>query len=533
MLTCCTHKCSFAVGVLALTFLSTIASVVQATKAFYPSNVQGTVAQAILNQPSTSLLTVTTTSTKFTAVSASRPSLIADSIIQEVPSSKRLANGSAGDCECSTLETNFSKISNETSLNEGFVREPTGRGTFDILWSSIFTLALCAYTSVHLNAPSTAEREWHTSVRKFRWTLLSATAPELVLAFATGQKSEAKRSVEMWRRNGYTDWTVRHGFFANMGGLELQPLDSPTFPVNAKQLHYLVTRNYIDYPHLDTRDMLDKSKSSKFQKALTGTQITWFLTQLVGRLVQNLPITAIELTTFLSVLCTFFIWYKWDQKPLDIRSPITLKMQSSIADVLKQERTIHGASQPYRQTPLDFVDDLSPSWLVNVQPLLKCRMGPHQRPLPRFTNDRFTPIKPGKMEVLVSLIYPGLYLLGWYTSFPTQVEQFLWQICSFVMVAATVVYWICEIYQDGHRLSRWQRWRLRLFPKHTLQPKSMEQRNKNMEVLPFWEAAVLTPMVILYALARTYLLAEVFLSLRSLPREAFQAVSWANYIPHI
>ena len=40
--------------------------------------------------------------------------------------------------------------------------------------------------------------------------------PEFVVGFATGQKVEARRSREEWEVAGYCDWTMRHGFYANM-----------------------------------------------------------------------------------------------------------------------------------------------------------------------------------------------------------------------------------------------------------------------------------------------------------------------------
>ncbi len=40
-------------------------------------------------------------------------------------------------------------------------------------------------------------------------------------------------------------------------------------------------------------------------------------------------------------------------------------------------------------------------------------------------------------------------------------------------------------------------------------------------------------MLPIYVLARVFMIVEVFLSLRALPRSAFESVQWSSFIPHI
>jgi len=37
---------------------------------------------------------------------------------------------------------------------------------------------------------------------------------------------------------------------------------------------------------------------------------------------------------------------------------------------------------------MDFVDDLCPSWSLNIQTFMNMPLGPFERPMPRFGNDR-------------------------------------------------------------------------------------------------------------------------------------------------
>ena len=420
----------------------------------------------------------------------------------------------------------------------GWVSQPDGRGTFDILWGSLFTIFLCTWTSLHLNVPSLTETYMQRWYRKLRWMIQAIMGPELIVGFATGQKVEALKSIELWKNSGYHEWTMRHGFYANMGGFVLQAPDFPPFPVNAKQLHYLVTRGYTPYPSITNKEIWDKSKQDGFQKLLTMVQTGWFVIQVLGRAIQHMPVTTLELTTFTYVFCTYASYYQWSNKPLDVESPTIIKTTKGIRDILLEAGNAPGANEVYNLTPLDFIHNQSPSWLTEIQPRLHFQMGPRARPLPRFTNDKFPVIGAGPHAILlfiVILAYCCLHFIAWNFDFPTRVERILWRVGCITIVATTFIFLACETYQDGHRLGRWQSWYLKMFPKNPAniaRVDTMEKRRREMEFVPFWEVCIMLPVTAIYTLARTYIVVEVFVSLRSLPSGAFDSVEWSMYIPH-
>ncbi|KAL8703131.1 MAG: hypothetical protein Q9201_003690 [Fulgogasparrea decipioides] len=422
---------------------------------------------------------------------------------------------------------------------DGWVSQPDGRGTFDILWSCLFTIFLCTWVSLHLNVPAEHEKYRHQFFRKMRWMLQAIMAPEFVLTFATGQKVEARKSVEAFKNldlpPGSPKWTIRHGFYANMGGFVLQPRDWRAFPINSKQLHWLIRQGYVAYPKMTAKEVWDKSKADGFQKSLTCLQTGWFIIQIIGRYIQSLPITTLEITTLSFVLCTLVMFTQWANKPLDVESPTVLTTSKSMAEILIEAGPI-AQDVTYRQTPLDFIDNQSPSWLTEVQPHLRFRTGPLMRPLPRFTNDRFPVIGAGPDAVflfLVTMAYCALHFAAWNFSFPTPLECYLWRAASITIAVCAFIFWVCETYQDGHRLGRWERWYAKFFHNgKNGRIDTLERQRRNRRFIPVWEVIIMTPVTLIYTVARTYIVIEVFLSQRSLAAGCFDTVQWSEFVPH-
>lgn len=83
----------------------------------------------------------------------------------------------------------FGNVPNHTTP---WTPEPNTRGTWTLLSSCVLTIALCAWTALHLNVPEhgTADRQWR---RKTKWFGIGLAAPEMVVYVAWRQRQEAKR----------------------------------------------------------------------------------------------------------------------------------------------------------------------------------------------------------------------------------------------------------------------------------------------------------------------------------------------------
>jgi hypothetical protein len=141
-----------------------------------------------------------------------------------------------------------------------------------------------------------------------------------------------------------------------MGGIWLHPRDSKAFPINAKHLEYLISKDVMPCPELTDREVWDRSKADKFAKMFACLQIFWLAVQSAGRGAQKLPVTPLEIATLgfmIPSLATFVLWW---HKPVDIEIPTKLPISMSTGELLEK---ISPKVYSWRETPLDFIQKVN------------------------------------------------------------------------------------------------------------------------------------------------------------------------------
>ncbi|PTD07868.1 hypothetical protein FCULG_00006553 [Fusarium culmorum] len=254
---------------------------------------------------------------------------------------------------------------------------------------------------------------------------LGLLGPEFIIVLAIGQKSSARRSVVKFHEEGYKQWTITHGFFADMGGfvLEADDLNQP-IPLNAEQLFYLVKNSHVRYPEITAGELRDRNKSDGFAQLVTVWQATWFIITFIARLIQGLHVTTMELTAVSFVVILFGTAWCWKDKPSDGgRSP----------------------DQPYYQTPLDFISRdetaLNLAWQYYNELSRRILFSPFSRRVKKIPWDRI----PGdiflRMDfdlelvgVAFILVFSAAFLSAWNFSFPSTVERDFWRVASIYML---------------------------------------------------------------------------------------------------
>ena len=81
--------------------------------------------------------------------------------------------------------------------------------------------------------------------------------------------------------------------------------------------------------NISKEEILDKSKANALGKTLVCLQSAWFCIQCLARLVQNLPLSLLEVNTAVHALAALTVYLFWWQKPLDIEQPTSLLVDSS------------------------------------------------------------------------------------------------------------------------------------------------------------------------------------------------------------
>lgn len=82
----------------------------------------------------------------------------------------------------------------------GWVNSGSDRGTIDVLWSCCVTIVLCVWVSTYPNAPSFRDKWYHEIQDKFNLACTGLFGPDLLFALASGQLSNARKSVKVLNR---------------------------------------------------------------------------------------------------------------------------------------------------------------------------------------------------------------------------------------------------------------------------------------------------------------------------------------------
>ncbi|CAI6340611.1 unnamed protein product [Periconia digitata] len=452
------------------------------------------------------------------------------------------------------------------TVRHGWQSGPDFRGTYDIVKTCLGTVVLLCWSSVCPNVPSQKKGLWHKFSGKIQLFFLSMLGPDFIFATALGQLNEAWRAKKILHKQGYTEWTLRHCFFVNMGGIHLEFRDRkqnglPTFPADVDQLLYLVRNNYMSLPTITQADIDDRNKADSFTRAIAIIQTTWFTVNIFGRIAQDLFVTTMELTTlsfvFLMTCCSICWWHK----PMDIPRPFIVPVYADLSGILAQE---HTSAKSFGLTPLSFINRkewlASQFWACCIHVLRKIIFKSSTITKPTEA-DHFPSIsfhEPDlKWELTAGWVVPAysaMFMIAWNFPFPTATECLLWRISAIITLAVLTLLPILAFWQQ-HRVSvaSWFGFKKASEAENTIhgndygdivelgfpQPNQhmglldrLRNMSANKDPLLVIRIRVWIPfaaMAALYCIARLYILIEDIAGLRSLPQSTFQTVTWNQY----
>ena len=245
-----------------------------------------------------------------------------------------------------------------TDVAPAWVADPSGRGTWSLLYSCVFTLVLCVWTSIHLNVPPQDDTPLKYWMRKIEWVICALFAPEIVVftAFqqwfqawiflrelnrlaASAQADDKKVSITL-QAPGYPKliapfqkdkksskknphYNMIYAYYAVMGGfiVDISHLHEklPRATVTTNGILFLA--NHGHFLQITEESIRDKSKADLLAKGLVCVQVLWVVGQTIERKAAGYPITLLEVHTIVHIVCALILYALWFQKPQDVHDP--------------------------------------------------------------------------------------------------------------------------------------------------------------------------------------------------------------------
>ena len=280
-----------------------------------------------------------------------------------------------------------------------------------------------------------------------------------------------------------------------------------SWALSAIQLLYACQKGIITGPpKLSTADLEDRSKGDVFVKGAAVLQLTWLVIQMIARASEDLAISLLEVMTLAFAVCAITTYILLWHKPQDVMTPTYL----DATDILTREQVIGLAARCPVSTLM-----VKEFWLHGVAiRAMADNIFPWSRGIPvRFWRQKnalyLNPIFIG--IGFGGVLFGTVHFIAWNFQFPTPVERILWRVSCCVIISIPLL-------GTG----------LYFLTLHNAR-KEMESDTKSS----VWLRPFTATCILLYLLARLYLMTEVFRSLAYAPLSTFQEINWPSAIPHV
>lgn len=396
----------------------------------------------------------------------------------------------------------ISDMAAREDLVHGWVSIDCGRGTSDILWSCLATILLSVWTVIHLPVPCCSRFKEGKRIagepsQSWRnWVIRSGIVPA-VISVIVPEFMTYMAMVDLYaawviqRQMKQMKWTLTHAFFLNMGGFCLETPSGLRMQFDVNQLLSAIANSadwLRQFEKVEEHHINDHAKSNPITKLIACGQALWLVTQIIARVHQHKAVTLLEVSTTAYAVCALTAYLAWWNKPQNPTLPITI----SCSD--KELPRQHSGNLMY----YNFESKKEYVWAG------------------RWINhfSRTEGISYGRVITFLGILCPAIFgaihVASWNILLLSHAEQWLWRgsalyCCTagtiFVLVPALIA--ICEY--------------LSLIREDTF-------------IIATYAVVVISSI---YVIVRLYMITEVFLSLRALPRSAYEEVQWSSFIPHI
>ena len=389
-------------------------------------------------------------------------------------------------------------------LVHGWHSTNCGRGTSDILWSCLATILLSVWTVIHLPVPCFMRFDKGRLVpgeppRTFRnrvirsgiiTAVISIIAPEFLTITAMSEffgawASQKKRSKLQMK------WTLTHAFWLQMGGFCLETPSGLRMQINQDHVRSAISQSpgwLSKLQNVEEDRINDRAKSNPLSKFIACGQTLWLVTQVVTRLCQYQAVTLLEVSTTAYAACALTAYVAWWKKPQSPAVPIMIFCS-------ELELPQKGAKGPnlFYELKNSFWEYVwaSQDWIEVV-----------------FKD---SDLRTGVIISICPALFGAIHVASWNIKLLTSVEQWLWRGSALYCCTAGITFLLSSIIANA------------------CEEHSLIRKDTNEEIV----VCIVKVFVLVYVLARLFMIVEVFLSLRALPSSAYEEVQWSSFIPHI
>ncbi|QPC70229.1 hypothetical protein HYE68_000981 [Fusarium pseudograminearum] len=349
----------------------------------------------------------------------------------------------------------------------GWVPEDANRGTWSLITSCLFTIAICTWTAIHPRI--------HVSRRlrlkhKFYQLIKAILAPEMVCLESLQELLQARRAVRRCAHATDKEFKTIHGFYLCMMGVRYKSGNDGGYrTLWPGQYAWLLNNSLVSWKDhknwgLSKEDISDKNKADGLVKLAALLQVVWFTLQCITRSVHHLPLATLETMTLAYVFNALVTYALWWEKPKDIvtASFVSLPQMTSAQwtkfESLAMENTYdvshpgqeHSDAIAWYVVPRDCRDDEVGVMKEQEQHLgesvsLTESDGQKAEPAVVMTEEDASVITEWDANLYMTRYWPLLCLLGasfgaihlvsWASSFPSETERWLWRISALVLGA--------------------------------------------------------------------------------------------------
>jgi len=468
------------------------------------------------------------------------------------------------------------------------------RTVFDILWSCLFAIFACTWTVQHLNVPPQRDEDsdpgWKGDLKyalqnfwaSAKWMVITVFAPELLITLNFGQLASAMTTVKGLKEFAEQDgvpWSLTHSLFANMGGFVVReyapgrvevlpsldtesnsgqragaeatktdsnsgqgiqtPNEAPsetkveiigniesqprpkekTFFLLAHEIFKLREHGSIKLPYITRDEIMNEGKSDTFGRLIAMSQIAWLVVQIIVRERRGLEVSQLEIGTMAFATCAMIIYALNWHKPKSVNVPWTVWSFNGASGIPQRLKIVCQSQKKENWFLL--------MWRPYIQSLV---LGPYQYEqysrgpviennyhyAPKFEaedpfEDKLIDLTEFLFLILSSTVFGSIHFAAIKSTFPSDLEKTSWCVASAVCTGIAMIL-------------------LLTFFLSVMLAKVL--------CIFYWEAEdklmtfSIRLVLLVYVLARLFLIVEIFRTLFFLPPSAFIA-TWVSSVPHV